>query len=353
MVAPPTDQPLLSNLLGDSQVEALFSADAELLHMTLFESALAVAEGAEGVISAEAAAAIAERLQDFVPDREALRRAAARDGVVVPDLVRQMRSHVGAPHDQFVHVGATSQDVVDTALVLRLAELCSLLEQRVAALAGELDSLAGRFGEVPLMGRTRRQSAVPIRAADRIAAWREPLLRHLTRLAQLRPRLLVLQFGGPVGTLVELGAEAGPTARRLAAALGLAAPDRSWHTQRDSIAEFAGWLSLVTGSLGKLGEDVGLMAQMGEIALDDGGGSSAMPHKRNPVKAEVLVALARYNAALLPALHHALVAEQERSGAAWTLEWLTLPQMAVTTGAALKTAIGLVGAIRGIGAGNG
>ena len=144
-------------------------------------------------------------------------------------------------------------------------------------------------------------------------------------------------------------------ARRVAAELGLGLPPSHWHTQRDGLAEFAGWLSLVSGTLGKLGMDVGLMAQnaVGEIRLSGGGGSSAMPHKQNPIKAEVLVALARYNATLLPAMHTALVAEQERSGAAWTLEWLVLPQMAVTTGAALRTAGELVGAIKEMGAADG
>ena len=158
-------------------------------------------------------------------------------------------------------------------------------------------------------------------------------MRHLERLDALRRSLLVVQFGGAAGTLEKLG-DKGPAVRAaLADRLGLAdAPQ--WHSQRDRIAELAGWLSLVTGSLGKFGQDVALMAQAGdEIELAGGGGSSAMPHKQNPVDAEVLVTLARFNAAQLSGMHQALVHEQERSGAAWTLEWLILPQMVMATAA--------------------
>ena len=240
---------------------------------------------------------------------------------------------------------------MDTALVLGLKSVLERLEGRLRVLLADLDALSSRFGARSLMGRTRMQDALPVSAGHRIAAWSAPLSRHLSRLAELRPRLLVPQFGGAVGTLDKLGARGAAVSAALAGELGLGVPSANWHTQRDGVAEYANWLSLVSGALGKLGQDVLLMAQnsVGEIVLEGGGGSSAMPHKHNPVRAEVLVSLARYNATLLPAMHHALVAEQERSGAAWTLEWLTLPQMSVTCGASLRTAIELVGSIRGMG----
>lgn len=202
-----------------------------------------------------------------------------------------------------------------------------------------------------MMGRTRMQDAVPIMVADRLATWRGPLLRHLDRLRELMPRLMQLQFGGAAGTLDKLGDKASAVASRMGETLGLNVPARSWHSQRDGIVELADWLSLVSGSLGKIGVDIGLMAQnsVGEISLDGGGGSSAMPHKQNPVGAEVLVALARYNATLTGGMHHALVHEQERSGAAWTLEWLILPQMVMTAGASLRTASVLLEQVIGIG----
>jgi 3-carboxy-cis,cis-muconate cycloisomerase len=247
-----------------------------------------------------------------------------------------------------VHVGATSQDVIDTALVLRLQAVLSVLDARLAAMLDALDGLEARFGDRTLTGRTRMQAAIPIAAGARIASWRAPLARQVTRLERLRPELLVVQFGGAAGTLEKLGDAAAAVRAALAAGLGLGdAPQ--WQSQRDRIAELGGWLATTTGALGKLGQDVALMAQAGEIALAGGGTSSAMPHKANPVGAEVLVALARFNAAQAGGLQQAMVHEQERSGAAWTLEWLLLPPMLIATGAALRTALAVTRSIEAIG----
>jgi 3-carboxy-cis,cis-muconate cycloisomerase len=306
---------------------------------------------AEGIIPAAAAAAIAAACQTFAPDLAAVRTAAARDGVAVPELVRQLRTTISEPYGKHLHFGVTSQDVVDTGLVRRLAPVLALFDGRLTALIGALHSLDTRFGARRLMGLTRMQDALPITVADRLATWRLPLERHLQRLAELQPRVIVLQFGGAVGTLDKLGDKGPAVAHRLGAALELPVPARAWHSQRDGLAELAAWLSLVTGSLGKLGTDVALLAQNagGDIVLAGGGTSSAMPHKHNPVAAEVLVALARYNAALLPAMHQALLAEGERSGAAWTLEWLALPPMVTTSGAALRTAARLLEDVMSLG----
>jgi 3-carboxy-cis,cis-muconate cycloisomerase len=351
----PFDHPLLHRLLGDAEISALFSAEADLVQMTLFESALAVAEGAEGVIPAEAAQAIAEKLTTFTPDLEAIATAAAKDGVIAVEFVRQARAHVGEPHGQHLHFGATSQDVVDTSLALRLRSALAILDERLAQLIAKLEHLAARFGNRTVMGRTRMQDALPMTVGARVESWSLPPARHRDRLQELLPRVLVLQLGGPVGTLDRLGEKGRAVAQHLAAALNLELPVRSWHSQRDTLAELAGWLSLVTGSLGKMGADISLMAQSGagEIEIEGGGGSSAMPHKQNPVRAEVLVALARHNATLVAGMHHALVHEQERSGAAWTLEWLTLPQMAVATGAALRAATELLQSVKSMGAAHG
>jgi 3-carboxy-cis,cis-muconate cycloisomerase len=341
------DHALFGDLMGDPEVAAIFSAETELLTFLAFEIELASAEAQEGLISVAAAEAIRERLSVFVPDRAQLVQGIGRDGVIGPSLVRQMRAAVGAPHDEAIHVGATSQDLVDTALMVRLKLLSRLFRARLAALEAALGALIERFGSAPLMGRTRMRAALPITVADRISAWWGPL--HRAR-SELPPDLFAVQLGGPVGTLAELG-DAGPAVRaRLAAALDLVdAP--CWHSQRDRVVRFADWVSHISGALGKLGQDAALMAQdgIGGIALSGAGGSSAMAHKHNPVAAEVLVALARYNAALVSALHQAQVHEQERSGAAWTLEWLALPQMAAATGAALRLALRLVSQIERMG----
>lgn len=349
MTASPFDHPLLAALLGDEEADRHFTLDAELDAMLTFERALAEAQAETGIISTQAAEAVVAGIGRFRSDLEALRRGVARDGMVVPELVRQLRAAIGPEHGAAVHFGATSQDVADTGLVLRLKPLAGLLDRRLAELDERLAALESRFGDRDLMAVTRMQEAIPIRVGDRVASWRRPLPQHRRRLQQLSERLFVLQFGGPAGTLEQLGDKAADTRRALAGRLGLAdAPQ--WHSQRDRLAEFAGWLSLVSGSLGKFGQDVALMALDGRaIRLTGGGGSSAMPHKKNPVKAEMLVALARFNAAQLTAMHQALVHELERSGAAWTLEWMVLPQMAVATAASLRLGIELAGQIESLG----
>jgi 3-carboxy-cis,cis-muconate cycloisomerase len=344
------DHPLLSGLFGDEEVETLLGFDAELAAMLRFEIALAEAEAETGVISAEAASAIAKALAGFKPEMAALRNGVARDGVAVPELVRQMRENIGTQHADRLHFGATSQDVIDTALVLRLRPVLDLFERRLDGLTERFDQLDKRFDRNPLMGRTRMQAAIEISAGDRIRSWREPLVRHKARLEALRPALLTIQFGGAAGTLDKLGGKGKAVRAALARRLKLADVPQ-WQNQRDRLAEFAGFLSLITGSLGKFGQDIALLAQVGdEIALCGGGGSSAIPHKQNPVEAEILVTLARFNATQLSGMHHALVHEQERSGSAWSLEWLILPQMTVATGSALRLAAELTGRIDRLGA---
>ena len=334
---------LLSALAGDPEIEAAFTDAAEIAAMLRFETALAEAEAAAGLIPAAAAARIAAACADFAPDWPALRAGLARDGVAVPELVRQLRAAVGEPHAGSLHRGATSQDVIDTGLVLRLGPVLDVLDARLDALDAALAALSAREGVAPLMAQTRMQRALPFTAADKLETWRGPISRHRARLAALRPRLLRLQLGGPVGTRAELGAAAEAVAAHMAGRLGLAdAP--AWHAQRDGVAEFGAWLALVAGGLGKIGQDVALMAQneVGAVRLAGGGTSSAMAHKSNPVPAELLVALARHAAGLSGTLQTALVHENERSGAAWTLEWLVLPPLVVTAGAALRTALSLV-----------
>ncbi|RVD61302.1 3-carboxy-cis,cis-muconate cycloisomerase [Mesorhizobium sp. M2D.F.Ca.ET.185.01.1.1] len=349
MTVSPFDHPLLSGLLGDEEAARHFSVEADIAAMLDFERALVEVEAGCGAIPRDAGAAILKALAAFRPDTAKLRGGVAGDGVVMPELVRQIKAAVGSPHDAHVHFGATSQDVIDTSLVLRLRQAIDhiglLLGENIVRLTG----LELEFGERQFMATTRMQPAIPITVTGRTTSWRAPLERHQQRLAEMSGRVLVLQFGGAAGTLEKLGDRAAAVRTALAGKLGLAdAPQ--WHSQRDALAEFAGWLSLVTGSLGKFGQDVALMALAGsDIKLSGGGGSSAMPHKQNPVKAEALVALARFNAAQLSGMHQALVHEQERSGAAWTLEWLILPQMVVATAAALRLAAELAGQIESLG----
>jgi 3-carboxy-cis,cis-muconate cycloisomerase len=349
MTASVFDHPILSGLLGDQDVAAQFSAAAELQAMLAFEVALAKAEAGEGLVPAAAAEAIAGLSERFVADLDALNQATSRDGVVIPDLVRQWRAALGADAAH-LHFGATSQDAIDTGLMLRLSEVLRILSQRLATVTHALDTLETRFGPQPLMGRTRMQAAIEITVADRIASWRQPVVELRDAVAALSAAGLPVQFGGAAGTLEKLGVSAVPVRARLAAELGLS--DRSqWHSQRGIITELGGFFARITGSLGKVGQDLALMADAGTAILGGGGASSAMPHKRNPVKAEVLVTLARFNAVQISGLHQAMVHEQERSGAAWTLEWMLLPQMAIAAGASSRLAAELLGSVERLGEG--
>lgn len=344
MSASPFDHPYLGGLLGDADLAPFFSVEADVRAMLAFEIALAKAQGGARVIPGEAAETIAAALAGFSPDVEALRLGVGRDGVVVPDLVRQLREAVASDAAAFVHFGATSQDVVDTSLALRLKPVLEILDARVAAVSTALQALDERDGAIEVMAHTRMQAAIPVPASRKIRSWRDPLARHRERLEEVATDIAILHFGGAAGTLEKLGDKADEVTRQLADLLDLKPVERARHSERDFVAALASWLSLVTGSLGKMGQDIALAAQseLAEIRLSGGGGSSAMPHKVNPVGAETLVTLARFNATLVAGMHQSLVHENERSGAAWTLEWMLLPQMVMACGVSLRIAEALV-----------
>jgi 3-carboxy-cis,cis-muconate cycloisomerase len=338
--------PILSALLGDAETAALFSDEAQMATMLAFERALAEAEADAGLISEAAADAVARAVDAYAPDWDGLAAGLAQDGVVVPALIKQLRAGIAAPHAETLHFGATSQDVIDTALILQIAKFIPLIAGRLADLQTALEALSAQHGDKSLMAHTRMQRALPFTVADKLKTWIEPIVRHRAALAAIRRSLLVIQLGGPIGNRSSFDGRGDEVARFLAQKLdlGLAYP---WQSGRDPLVAFASLLSLITGSLGKIGADVALMAQneVAAITLSGGGTSSAMAHKSNPVNAEVLVSLARYNAGLVGALHQALIHENERSGAAWTLEWLTLPQIFVTTGASTRIALALANQI--------
>lgn len=337
---------LLDPLFSDPEVAHALS-DAEAVRaMLAVEAALARAEAKLGVIPADAAAQIGRAAESLVPDLDRIALGVDAAGIPVVALVKQLRVAAGSAAP-YVHWGATTQDIMDTALVLQLRGVLDHLDAMHEQVIERCCAIAQRHRRTLVAARTRSQQALPTTFGLKAAGWLMPLVRHRERLAQLRPRLLMVQFGGAAGTLAALGARGLEVAGRLAEELGLAAPATPWHAQRDTLAELAGWLSLVTGSLGKIGQDVILLAQSEVDEVREGGspgrgGSSTMPQKANPIASEALVTAARMNAGLLANMHQALVHEHERAGGAWQLEWLTLPQMAVYAGAALRHAVGLL-----------
>lgn len=341
----------LQAVAGDAATAARLSETRQIKDMLRVEAAYSRALGAVGHVPTDMAEAAAQAIKGARIDTAALAREAATDGMPVPGLVRHLHAALPETLHPALHEGLTSQDVMDTALVLALAEILVDFEARIGRIEAVLARLKARFDTAPLMARTRMQAALPMTAGARIAAWARPLAEHRTRLAELRPRLLRLQLGGPIGTRHSLHGQGGAIARHMADALTLAEPGVAWHSDRSALAELAGWLSMLAGSLGKIGHDIALMAQQGVDAaqIAGGGGSSAMAHKKNPVGAEILVALARHAAVLVSGMHLALDHEQERSGVSWTLEWLVLPGLLTSAGAALGRAEGLLEGVDALG----
>lgn len=343
--------PWLGGLFADEEIAALLEADSMLTNMVAVEAAYARALGQAGCVDLALATKAAAAIEICNISMKKLREGTAQDGVVVPALVRALKTRVPPELHTAVHDGMTSQDVIDTSLVMSLKSACQVLDIRLKALGEELDRLAAEFGTNALMGRSRMQAALEIKVADRIRAWRSPLTTHRNRLVELSPRIFNCQLGSAAGDRAFWGDKAADIERAMAEELDLGAPGESWHSQRGGIAEFANWLSMVTGTLGKMGQDVALMAQQGidEIKLAGGGGSSAMPHKQNPILAELLVTLSQFNATQVTGIHLAMVHEQERSGAAWSLEWMILPQMLMATGTSLLKAPEICRSIDGMG----
>lgn len=346
----PFDHLWLGGLFRDAQAADIWGPDRQMAYMLAFEAAYTRALGQTGKTEISAANAVAQQINAFKPDMADLHSGTARDGVVVPALVAQLK-HAIDHEGGCIHTGTTSQDVIDTALAMTLRDFNDLLDSRIAALIGTFDDLAARFGDVPIMGRTRMQAAMPITFLNRLATWKQPLVTHRVRLNNLRPNVECLQLGGAAGDRAALAPHADDISCIMAAELGLSNPPQAWHAMREGIVDYASFLSLICGSLGKFGQDICLMAQQGvdDVTLSGGGGSSAMPHKQNPVLAELLVTLARFNATQVSGMHHALVHEQERSGAAWALEWMILPQMAQATARSLAVAAEICGKITLIG----
>ena len=327
-------------------MRAIFSDRGRLQGMLDFEAALARAEASVGLVPHTAVPAIEAACKAERYDVQALAQAIAVAGNSAIPLVKALGKVVasGVPEaERYVHLGATSQDAMDTGLVLQLRDALDLIEHELARLADALARQALQHADTPLVGRTWLQHATPVTLGMKLAGVLGALTRHRQRLRELRPRLTCLQFGGASGSLAALGSKALPVAEALAAQLHLNLPEQPWHTQRDRLVEFASVLGLIAGSLGKFGRDVSLLMQTeaGELfepSAPGKGGSSTMPHKRNPVGAAVLIGAATRVPGLLSTLFAAMPQEHERSLGLWHAEWETLPEICCLVSGALQQA---------------
>jgi len=328
----------------------IFSDEGRLQGMLDFEAALARAEAAVGAIPVEVVGDIVAACEASLYDFDALAVAIGNAGNSAIPLVKALGRQIASRNEtaeRYVHMGATSQDVMDSGLVLQLRNAMNLLEQDLANLAEGLAQQAQRHAGVPMAGRTWLQQATPVTLGAKIAGGLGAVTRHRQRLKELRPRLLCLQFGGASGSLAALGEMAFPIAEALAKDLKLNLPDQPWHTQRDRLVEFASFLGLIAGSLGKIGRDISLLMQTeaGELfepAAAGKGGSSTMPHKRNPVGAAVMIAAATRAPGLVATMLSAMPQEHERSLGLWHAEWETLPELCCLVSGSLQQALAVI-----------
>jgi 3-carboxy-cis,cis-muconate cycloisomerase len=346
MPASPADSALYGRLFGDDEVARLFSDSAEIRAMLLVEGALARVQGALGLIPADAAAFIDRAAHEVLIDPSALATETERNGVPVPALLAAVRKAAMAPEPmQYLHWGATSQDIMDTGLALRLRPMLALWETRLDSLLGGLANLAEAGAVQPMAARTYGQFATPTSFGAVVAGWGWPLLGWRSRLPSLRMDVLKVSLSGAAGTLAAMG-EAGPQVRAaLARDLDLTDPGHSWHSDRSAPGQLAAFAAGLAGSLGKLGEDILALSQsgLGEVGFRGGSGaSSTMPQKQNPVAASALVALARQVIGLAGMVQGAALHRQQRDGAAWFGEWLSLPQLCISTSRMVSLANALV-----------
>ncbi|MBN8942515.1 MAG: 3-carboxy-cis,cis-muconate cycloisomerase [Rhizobiales bacterium] len=342
--------PLLAPLFGSPAMEALFSDGGTIAAMLRFEAALAAAEAEAGVVPGAAAGPIATVCAGGAIDPDALARAAGIAGNTAIPLVKMLTAKVAEIDPEaakWVHYGATSQDVMDSGLALQLQSAFDILDADLARAAKAAARLARIYRDTPMAGRTWLQQALPITFGLKMAGVLDALMRHRQRIAEARPRVLALQFGGAAGTLASLGDKGPEVADRLATKLGLAFADTPWHGHRDRILEAAALFAGITASCGKLARDVALMMQteVGEVMEPQApgrGGSSTMPHKRNPMLSATILGAAQLAPPLLAAVAGGGSGEHERFTGGWQAEWVALPELARLTGGALGRAAELL-----------
>ena len=336
---------LYGQLFGTGDIGRLWSDSAEVRAMLLVEGALAKVQGAQGIIPELSAAFIHRSSLEVQIDPAGLAAATKQNGVSVPGLVAAFRAAMEAPeHAQYAHWGATSQDIIDTALMLRLRQTLSALETQLRGVLTTLAEQARAHAETPMPARTYGQHATVTSWGAILAQWGAPLADAVQRLPALRDGSLWVSLSGAAGTSSALAPDAPATRANLAAAHGHADPARGWHPGRGPIQRICDWMADVVATLAALGYSlVGLAASDGgEVRLGGAGQSSTMPQKQNPVAPSVLVALNHQMGGLRASLQAASVHQHQRDGAAWFTEWMVLPQIALCAAAAVTTSARLI-----------
>lgn len=340
------DSFVAGNLDTTGELRAALGERALLERFLEVETVLAAAQADAGIIPPEAASALAAVSIDDLDLTELADRTTSV-GYPVVGLVEQLATILPDGLGQYAHWGATTQDIMDTALVLQVRGALDLIQADLIKLGWSLYALSASHRDTPLVGRSQLQQASPTTFGYRVAGWLAPMLRHLERLDHLRPRFEVVELGGAVGTLAAMAPSGLAVRADVARRLDLADPSISWHSARDCIVELVAWAAQLTASLAKIGLDVALSSQTEVGELAEGGShargtSSTMPHKRNPILSQQLLRAARLNRTHLDLALDAAIADHDRATAAWSLEWHSVAPAVAVAGGAVNAAVHLL-----------
>src|SRR5499427_5087150 len=341
MTATALDSLIFCDIFSTPQMRRIFSDEGRTAYCLQIEAALARAQARLGIIPEKAAREIVRQCRIENIDFARLKKQTERIGYPILGIVQQIVELCADGLGEWCHWGATTQDITDTVAIMQIRAALELVEQDMEAIATALADLSRRYRDTPMAGRSNLQQAVPLTFGFKTAALLAAMQRHRERLAQLKPRVLVGEFGGAVGTLASLGSDGLKVQAALMEELGLAQPEIAWHTVRDRIGEVACFLGLLTGTLGKISMDVKLLmqtevAEVFEPFAEGRGSSSTMPQKRNPISSlyiHATAALVRQHAA---ALLEAAVADHERSTGPWEIEWIALPEIFLLSAGTLR-----------------
>ncbi|MBB2931938.1 class-II fumarase/aspartase family protein [Paraburkholderia silvatlantica] len=343
------DSPLFGRSFVDDEMRELFASDSFVRRCIETEVALARAQARIGVIPEKAALEIASAAEKPFLNADRLQRETEVVGYPILPIVEQLADAAGEG-GRYLHWGATTQDIMDTATVLQVRTALELIDRRLGETIEALRRLAETYRDTPMAGRTHLQHALPVTFGYKAAVWLSAFRRHRERLLQLRPRVLVVEFSGAAGTLASLGSKGLDVQAELARVLGLDVPPITWHSMRDGMAEAVQLLALISGSLAKIAFDISIMAstEFGEVSepfVRHRGASSTMPQKRNPVSCELILAAAtmvRQHAGLML---DAMVHDFERATGPWHLEWAAVPESFALTSGALAQATFMLGGL--------
>lgn len=336
------DSVIFRDAFGTPAMRAVFDDDALIARYVEAEAALAQAQGETGVIPKAAADAIVAGAGGIAIDRPTLKAEAENVGYPILGLVRQLSAGLGEA-GRYVHWGATTQDIMDTAVVLQIRAGLDLIAADLSEVSAALARLAATHRDTPMAGRTHLQQALPITFGYKAAVWLSSIERHRARLDELRPRVLLAQLGGAAGTLASLGDKGLAVRAAYARALGLGEADVTWHVARDGLAEAVNFLALVCGTLGKIALDVMMMmaTELGEAFEpfeSHRGASSTMPQKRNPISCELMLAAAKGVRQQAGLMLDAMAQDFERATGPWHAEWIAIPESFIQTAGALAQA---------------